>query len=29
LEAGFRDFDVIWQEDPTEVLNAAVYVVTA
>ena len=29
LEAGFKDFEVIWQRDSTAVWNAAVYVVTA
>jgi tRNA (cmo5U34)-methyltransferase len=29
LEAGFRDFELIWQKDPTMVWNIAVYVVTA
>jgi tRNA (cmo5U34)-methyltransferase len=29
LEAGFRDFGLIWQKDPTAVWNLAVYVVTA
>jgi tRNA (cmo5U34)-methyltransferase len=29
LEAGFRDFRLIWQKDPTMVWNIAVYVVTA
>jgi len=29
LEAGFRDFELIWNKDPTEVWNLAVYVVTA
>jgi tRNA (cmo5U34)-methyltransferase len=29
LEAGFRDFELIWQRDGTAVWNAAVYVVTA
>ena len=28
LEAGFRDFELIWQKDPTMVWNIAVYVVT-
>ena len=29
LEAGFKDFQLIWQKDPAEVWNIAVYVVTA
>ena len=29
LEAGFRDFELIWQKDPTMVWNIAVYAVTA
>lgn len=29
LEAGFSDFQLIWQKDPTVVWNIAVYVVTA
>lgn len=29
LEAGFRDFRLVWQKDPTAVWNIAVYVVTA
>jgi hypothetical protein len=29
LEAGFKDFELIWQKDPTMVWNIAVYVVTA
>jgi len=29
LEAGFRDFELIWQKDSTAVWNIAVYVVTA
>ncbi|NIM21677.1 MAG: hypothetical protein GTN64_04555, partial [Candidatus Latescibacteria bacterium] len=28
LEAGFQDFELIWQRDSTAVWNAAVYVVT-
>jgi tRNA (cmo5U34)-methyltransferase len=28
LEAGFRDFEVIWQKDSAAIWNAAVYVVT-
>lgn len=29
LEAGFKDFQLVWQMDPTVVWNIAVYVVTA
>jgi len=29
LEAGFKDFEVIWQKDSTAVWNVAVYVVNA
>ena len=29
LEAGFKDFELIWQKDSTAVWNIAVYVVTA
>jgi tRNA (cmo5U34)-methyltransferase len=29
LEAGFRDFELIWQKDPSMVWNIAVYAVTA
>jgi tRNA (cmo5U34)-methyltransferase len=29
LEAGFKDFRLIWQKDPTEVWNLVVYAVTA
>ncbi len=28
LQAGFQDFELIWQRDSTAVWNAAVYVVT-
>ena len=28
LEAGFTDFQLIWQKDPTEVWNLVVYAVT-
>lgn len=28
LEAGFRDFELVWQKDSTAVWNAGVYVVT-
>jgi len=29
LEAGFRDFDLVWRWDPTDVWQFAIYVVTA
>jgi tRNA (cmo5U34)-methyltransferase len=29
LEAGFKDFQVVWQKDSTVIWNIAVYVVTA
>ena len=29
LEAGFRDFELVWQRDPAAVWNAVVYAVTA